>query len=469
MTKPIQASVKQVAVIGAGLTGLTVAFYLKKYGFEVTVFDALPRTGGVIQSVHEKGFVVEAGPNTGVLGNPEVVELFSDLEGACALEKANPAAKSRWIWKGLRWEPLPSGLWAFLTTPLFSIKDKFLLMGEPFRRKGTNPNETLDKMVVRRLGKGFLDYAVDPFVAGVYAGDASYLVPRFALPKLYLLEQKYGSFIKGAIAKGREPKTARDKLATKEVFSAKGGLGNLVAALEKKIGPANFRLGVKALEVEKSCSNTGRPLFHLKGMVNGELFEHKTLSVISTVGAHALPTLMPFLGDRLLRPMADLVYAKVVLVTLGFDKWEGIPLNAFGGLVPSVEKREILGVLFTSSFFEGRAPKDGALLSVFLGGMRQPYIPEMNDDQIMAIVEREICATMSLDDFNPSLVKIFRYNHAIPQYGASSEQRLKAVADIEYENTGLWIAGNLRDGIGMADRVQQGRNLAQVVNDAYWE
>jgi oxygen-dependent protoporphyrinogen oxidase len=87
----------------------------------------------------------------------------------------------------------------------------------------------------------------------------------------------------------------------------------------------------------------------------------------------------------------------------------------------------------------------------------------------MAIVEREICATMSLDDFNPSLVKIFRYNHAIPQYGASSEQRLKAVADIEHENQGLWIAGNLRDGIGMADRVQQGRNLAQVVNDAYWE
>ncbi|MFT3740049.1 MAG: protoporphyrinogen oxidase [Breznakibacter sp.] len=452
---------RKAIIIGAGLTGLTTAFYLKKQGFDVSVLDILPQAGGVIQTHREKGFVFESGPNTGVLGNPETVELFRELEGLCELETANPAAKSRWIWKGKQWEPLPSGLWEYVRTPLFAAKDKLRLFAEPWQKKGTDPNETLDRLVLRRLGKSFLDYAVDPFVAGVYAGDAGYLVPRFALPKLYNLEQNHGSFIRGAIARHKQPKSERDKLATREVFSAKNGLGSLIGAMVERIGKDNLVLGCHGISVDCAANTDGSLRYIVKGHGNGLPIHIDAPWLVTTSGAHSLPDLLPFTDPMLLQPFDELVYAKVVQVILGFEHWQGIPINAFGGLVPSREKRDILGALFTSSFFENRAPKGGALLSVFLGGMRQPAIFGMTDEAIMQLVEKELTDMLDIPCFNPSVARIFRYHHAIPQYGASTEQRLLAVSAIENNYPGLVIGGNLRDGIGMADRIKQGRNIAE--------
>jgi len=227
---------KKVAVIGAGLTGLTTAYYLHKKGIDVTVFDKADRAGGVIQTYQEDGFIYENGPSTGVLGTPEAAELIEELSDLCQLEIADEDAKFRWIWKAGRWVALPSGLMGGITTPLFTFADKLRLLGEPFRKAGTDPNETLADLVRRRMGKSFLKYAVDPFILGIYSGDPARLVTKYALPKLYNLEQKYGSFIGGAMKKAKEPKSDRDKKATREVFSMSGGLSNLIDALVKKIG-----------------------------------------------------------------------------------------------------------------------------------------------------------------------------------------------------------------------------------------
>ena len=153
-------------------------------------------------------------------------------------------------------------------------------------------------------------------------------------------------------------------------------------------------------------------------------------------------------------------YAKVTQVSLGFKQWKGVPIKSFGGLVPSAEKRNVLGILFLSSFLKNRAPKGGALLSVFLGGVRKPELYDMNDEAILKIVEHEVKDMMQLDTFEPDVCRIFRYEHAIPQYSFESEQKLAAIADLENEYPGLTLAGNIRDGIGMADRIRQGRTLA---------
>ena len=120
-----------------------------------------------------------------------------------------------------------------ITTPLFRLSDKFRILGEPWRKRGTDPDEPVGALAQRRLGKSFYEYAVDPFVSGVYAGDPMKLTTRYALPKLYNLEANYGSFIRGAMAKAKEPKTDRDRLATKKVFSAVGGLSQMVDAMAK--------------------------------------------------------------------------------------------------------------------------------------------------------------------------------------------------------------------------------------------
>ena len=236
-----------ILVIGAGLTGLTTAFRLTRGGKQVHILECSNRVGGQIHTFREDGFVFESGPNTGVISYPEVAELFEALSPACQLETAHEEAKRRLIWKGNSFCALPSGLFSAITTPLFTLGDKFRILGEPFRAKGTNPDESVGELAARRLGKSFLNYAVDPFLSGVYAGDPLKLITRYALPKLYNLEQQYGGFIKA-----RLPKTERDRLATKKVFSAAGGLENLAKAMAEAIGSRNITLSASGVTVRPS-------------------------------------------------------------------------------------------------------------------------------------------------------------------------------------------------------------------------
>lgn len=444
-----------VVIIGAGLTGLTMGFYLKKAGINFVIVDKSAKTGGVIQTIREKGFVYETGPNTGVVSNPEMAELFEDLAGKCELETANPAAKRRLIWKNNQWNALPSGLWSAITTPLFTWGDKFRILGEPWRAKGTNPNETLSELVKRRLGNSFLDYAIDPFISGIYAGNPAELVPKYALPKLWNLEQEYGSFIRGSIKKAKLPKTDRDKKATKEVFSAKGGLGNLVRALTEAIGDEYFLLSAETMV---QFSGNG---FQLQVTTPEQLLNLEPKYLVTTCGGYALNDLLPFLNDEEIAPFNRLKYAAVTQVLLGFEKWKGISLNAFGGLVPGKENKNILGALFTSSFFEGRAPQGGALLSVFMGGTKRPDIAHMDNDEIEALVRKDMPRMMSCRSFNPDMMRIHRYPKAIPQYTETSAQRFEMIERLQHNYPGLILAGNIRDGIGMADRVKQGRTIAE--------
>jgi protoporphyrinogen/coproporphyrinogen III oxidase len=215
-----------ILVIGAGLTGLTTAYYLSKSDKRFLVLECMDKEGGVIQTKKEGPFTYECGPNTGIIGQPEVAELFQDLGDKVEPEIAQEAVKRRLILKNGKWEALPSGFSSAVSTPLFSFADKIRLLGEPFRAKGSDPNESLKSLVLRRMGKTFLDYAIDPFILGVYSGDPGLLLTRHAFPKLYRLEQDYGSFIGGTLKKSFKKKSDREKLATREVFSCKGGLSN---------------------------------------------------------------------------------------------------------------------------------------------------------------------------------------------------------------------------------------------------
>lgn len=450
---------KQVVIIGAGLTGLSTAHYLRKAGLSVAVIEKEKRTGGVINSHHENGFLFESGPNTGVISWPEVADLFEELYPDCKLITANPEAKRRLIWKGKKWHAIPSGLVSAITTPLYTLKDKFRILGEPWRKPGTNPMENLSDFVKRRLGKSFLDYTVDPFVSGVYAGKTDYLVPKYALPKLYNLEQQYGSFIKGSMAKAKEKKNnPRLQKATKDVFSAEGGLQNLTSALTKSVGNENIYTACNNTSI-----NTKEKGYQTKTKCKGETIEIESKYVVSTVGAYALPGLIPFIEKENLTPITKLEYAKIVQVILGYKNWNGCDIKAFGGLVPSIEKRKVLGVLFTSSFFKGRAPGDGALLSVFMGGTRMPEQYNMSDDEIIEILKKEIPDMMKLDSFAPDLIRIFRYQHAIAQYGADSKERFETIEKLENKYHGLILAGSMRNGIGMADRIKQASTIAKTI------
>lgn len=444
----------EIVVIGAGLTGLSTAFHLHRQGRDVVILEKADRVGGQIHTYHENGFTFESGPNTGVVSFPEVAELFQMLEGSCQLEIARESSKRRLIWKGDRFHELPSSPVSAITTPLFRLSDKFRILGEPWRKKGTDPDEPVGALAARRLGKSFYEYAVDPFVSGVYAGDPMKLTTRYALPKLYNLEANYGSFIRGAIAKAKEPKTDRDRLATKKVFSAVGGLQRLVEALSKDlriITSANNLKVMPTADGQWSCSYNGTE----------EIVSRK---VVTTVGAYALPALLPFIPEAQMQKMSNLFYAPIIQVILGVKNARGLDFPAFGGLVPSKEQKRVLGILFPSSCFEQRCPDGGALYSYFIGGARHTDYLQKSDDEIREITLEAFHSMLKYPaDMQPDLLRIFRHEHAIPQYWSDSGERFATIEALQQQYPGLILAGNMRDGIGMGNRIHQGATIASSI------
>jgi protoporphyrinogen/coproporphyrinogen III oxidase len=454
---------KNTVVIGGGLTGLTSAYYLKKRNKDFLLLEKDNRLGGVINTIRENGFIYEEGPNSGVIGNTSVVELFEDLEGKCELEKAGKNVKKRYILKNAKWEAIPMGLIDAIKTPLYTFKDKIRLLGEPFRAPGKDPMENLSGLVRRRMGESFLKYTVDPFILGVYAGDPDYLITKYALPKLYNLEHNYGSFIGGSIKKGFEKKTELEKKVKREVFSFKNGLSSLTDAMQAKVGMENVRLNAQKIQVNINTPEENYKVTFYEP--TGEECSIICNNIITTTGAYVLGDILPFINKNEMNKITSLMYTKVWEVALGYNEWKGRALDGFGGLIPFVEKRDLLGVLFMSSLFENRAPQKGALLSLFLGGVRRQDLIEKNEDEIRRIVEREFKSLMEVNDFSPDLFKIKKHNWAIPQYGIESKERFETVDKLEKKYKGLLIGGNLRNGIGMADRIQQGKNLAELIGN----
>lgn len=448
-------------LLGAGLTGLTIAHSLRRAGRRVLVLEKGDHPGGVIHTYTDDGFVFEAGPNTGVISSVELVRLMEELK--LKFEVPQQFANARWIWKNGRWEPLPSGLLSAIRTPLFTLNDKFRILLEPFRARGTNPDETLAQLVIRRMGRSFLDYAIDPFISGIYAGDPSQLVTRYAMPKLYALEQDYGSFIKGSFAKARQPKTAEEKKVTKQVFSVQGGLSRLIDALVASVGAENIRYNCGEVRVEEV--ETGSYRVNFSG--SADEFQSPCITsrtVVTTFGGPLLLSALPFLDEDEKEGLSSLRYAKVVQVAAGYREWEGVPIKAFGGLVPTREQKDILGILFPSALFAGRAPANGALLSVFMGGIKRPELFELSDEQLKAVAVEHIREMMQTTR-EPDVVRVFRYPQAIPQYDATSARRLHTIAELQFRYPGLLLAGNIRDGIGMSDRVKQGAQVAKELNE----
>ena len=451
-----------VIVIGAGLTGLTTAHTLRKRGKKVLVIEKEQRIGGQIQTHRQGDFTFESGPNTGVVNCPEVAELFQDLtKWSCTLEEAHEEAKQRWIWKGTSFHALPADPIAALRTPLFTWHDKFGILLEPFRPKGTDPNEDVASMVVRRLGKSYLDYAVDPFISGVYAGNPHALITRFALPKLYNLEQNYGSFIRGAIAKRKEKKSDRERLATKKVFSAVGGLGYLTDALAQSVGLSNIILGANEV-VAMPIGGQWQVEYTTE---TGEKVSLQSRNVITTVGAYALKAMLPFVKAGDMAPISALRYAPIVQVSVGLSNVQGIEHKAFGGLIPTCEQQQLLGILFPSACFSQRCPAEGALFSFFLGGMKHSEMLGKTNEELRELVTKALSKMLGFpQDVEPDMVQIFRHEHAIPQYELSSGARFAAIKRIEQAHPGLILGGNLRDGIGMADRIRQAVAMGLQIN-----
>ncbi len=442
----------KVAIIGAGISGLSTAFFLKKGGVEVTVYEKNSYPGGTIRSKFINGFLVESGPNSTSETNTVIDEVVTELGIKGELVYANDNAKHRFIVRGGRLNALPGGPVDFITTPLWSLRGKMRIFLEPFIGRGDH-EESIAEFVERRLGKEILDYGINPFVAGVYAGNPSELSVRAAFPKLYALEEKYGGLIKGAIRGVRERRKRSEKARiSAKLFSFRSGMGILPVTLANRLS-GNIVYGA---EVERVSSEGGS---FVVSAVN-----HSTVSynaVVLSVPAYSAAEMVRTWNSILAEELIRIKYPPVAVAVLGYSSSAvKADMNGFGFLVPEVENRKILGSIYSSSIFPGRAPENSLELTTFLGGSRQPEIAMLPDDEITRIAHRENAELMGISS-EPIFSHVTRWERAIPQYNIGHLEIMKVIDRIEYENKGFYICNNYRNGISVADCLANGKKIAE--------
>ena len=450
-----------IAIIGAGITGLCAAYELSRRGVPVRVFESGGEPGGVIRSTRRDGFLAECGPNTLLDTSPKIPELIRQLGLSAEMLYSHPEANNKYVIRGGKPIALSSSIPGFLATPLFSWGAKLRLMREPFiARSSPNQEESLAAFVQRRLGNEFLDYAINPFVAGVYAGDPWKLSVREAFAKVYDLEQKYGSLIKGQFLGAKERKkrgTVSKQNAAK--ISFKEGLQTLPKALAATLGTN--------IEYQQRLTLLERTTHGWRLQFNGERSEEFD-AVLTTIPAYRLAEInVRGMDPSSFAFLKKIPYAPVSSVVLGFRREQiAHPLNGFGFLVPEVEKMTILGSIFNSSLFPYRAPEGHVTLTSYLGGLRSPELPFESPD-------RQIKRT--LDDLNkvlgirgePVFTQQVTYPKAIPQYEIGYSSIRAAIEQLESKNSGLYLGGNYRGGVSLSDSIVNGLDFGARIESIF--
>jgi oxygen-dependent protoporphyrinogen oxidase len=444
-----------VAIVGGGIAGLTAAFHLRKRGVPFTLYEAGGRCGGVIQTVRRDGFVAETGPNTIMETSPSITEFVRELGLESRKIYSVDSAANRYIVRDGTPVLLPGSPLAFAFTRLFSTSAKFRLMLEPFIPRAKT-EEDLAAFVRRRLGEEFLTYAINPFVAGIFAGDPGRLSVRHAFPKLHALEQKYGSLILGQILGA--PERRRSGTVSKQnakKFSFDDGLSVLTEALEKTLA-AQIRLHTKVVALENGDGGWSLTAEGPEGPVTAR---HCAILLVSP--AHQIARIeLRGCANASLRPLGEIAYSPVATVAVGYRREDvSHPLDGFGVLIPEVERMNILGTIFASSLFPNRAPKGCVLLTSYVGGARSPRLVDEPAETLLRLTRADLGKMIGATG-RPVFENVTYYRNAIPQYEMRFGSFLDAMNQIESSAPGLFLAGHYRDGTSLGDSMVAGENAA---------
>ena len=462
---------KSVAIIGAGITGLTAAFYLKRAGVPVTVYEAGARAGGVVQSLRRDGFLAELGPNTILETSPKIAQLIRDAGLETRKLATDPSAEARYVVRYRRPIEMPGSPPGFITTKLFTLGAKLAVLREPFippRRDGVE--ESIGQFVVRRFNREFLDHAIDALVAGIYAGDPNQLSLPHAFPKLKALEDKYGSMIKGQILGARDRKksgeVAKDRAAK---FSFDEGLQVLPDTLAALLGDS---LKLNAAVSKLTQTGIGWRVTTASGEAEfGAVIYCGTAYRLAELQIDGAPVADPAQavhanppGRRsALQALAEISYPPVASVVLGFRREDVThPCRGFGMLIPKIEGFKILGTIFSSALFPNRAPAGHLTLTNYVGGTRYPELALLPVEQLIETTLADLRVLLGVKA-RPVFTQTAVYPRAIPQYNVGYGKYRQLLKDVEAAAPGLFFAGHYRDGVSLGDSIVSGVNIAERV------
>ena len=450
------SSAPLTVVVGAGISGLTCAYALKKSGQNVLLLEASARPGGVIQSVEENGYLYETGPQS-FSGTGPLFQLCEELGIADQLVEA-PHGAPRYIFLDGKFVPVPFSPGAFLSSSLLSWRTKFSIITEVFRTSPpTDADESVATFVRAKFTQELLDRLVGPFVSGIYAGDPEELSLRAAFPKLYEAEKLSGSVVRGSI------RLAKNKTATRPkrragLYSFQRGNATLIQSLADFLGPAIRYNTEIAGEIVREGNQFALKVVAARGI---EAISADKLILATPAGINA--DLLRLIAPASTFPSFDIEYAPVAVVSHGFHKSQvGTDLRGFGFLIPRTENTQTLGCVWNSSLFPGRAPSDHVLITSFIGGARKPKLHRLSEQESAELVRREVGKILRISG-DPVVERVTDYSCAIPQYNVGHLQRLQTIKDSVGKVPGLWLTGNYWNGPAIGACVEHALSVAEAV------
>ena len=455
----------EIAIIGGGIAGLATAFEILERSpkARVRIYEASDRVGGNIRTDRVDGFTVEWGPN-GFLDNvPETLDLIARLGISNRLKPASLASKRRFIWRNGGLHEIKANPVSFLASDLLSWQGKLRLMAEPFTGSPPSYDQTVFEFASRHIGAEAARVLVDAMVSGVFAGDSRQLSLQSAFPKMHAMESQYTSLVRAMLGRMRDRRAGRSSGKTGgpsgpagHLTSFEGGMSELVDAVANAVGRKNI-----VLNTPVSWIAFDRPYgFHIH-LKNDE--EIDVESVILAAPAWNAGPLVDGIAPGIAQTLRKIPGAPLAVVALGWKREEfSYPLNGFGFLVPRGESLTILGSLWTSSIFPGRADENHVLMRTMIGGAHCPMELQKTDEELLATVRADLGVVFgNLPE--PEFERVYRFENGIPQYTVGHSERVRVVEEACARLPGLYVTGNSYHGISVNACVAEAGPLADRV------
>jgi oxygen-dependent protoporphyrinogen oxidase len=458
-----------ITIVGGGLSGLATALALRDLAKErgvsvprLRVLEAGDTPGGKIRTVVQDGFVCEWGPNGWLDREPATKALCTRLGLDERLQPAADAFKNRYLYRRGKLHGVSMNPLRFLASPLLPVSAKLRLGLEPLiGRRKEQGDESVANFARRRIGDGAFRILVDSMQSGIYAGDPEQMSVKSCFPRIVEIERRYGSLIRGMVSLMIERRSATPQggAPTGHLTSVQGGLQQLIDSMADELGD-DVQTGVRVARVERRSMAPGYVL-HAE---DGRRYVSDVL--IMACPAYTAAKLLGPIDAQLAELCDGIDYAPLMVVCLGYAKAQvKHPLDGFGFLAPREQGLRLLGALFSSSIFPGRAPDGQVLLRGMIGGARDRTITDLADDDVARIVRDELTPLLGISG-DPALTHVFRHERAIPQYTLGHAERLEAIDARAADLGPLLLTGNAYRGIGINDCIKHARALAERALDA---
>lgn len=430
---------RKVAVVGGGIGGLVAARALIGAGAEVTVFEAAPRAGGVVTTSRVDGFVHEQAASSFLAKPGGMLDLCREL--AVPVVKASARARRRWVFLDGHLREIPSGLWSLLRTELLTWRGKLDLLAEPLRPArdvAQAGDESIFDFAARRFGAELARALVAPMITGIFAADAHEVSLEASFPQLAELDAR-GGLVRGSLRKLWSRRAPGPKLARGDrgLWAPERGMIEVVEALVSHLG-GRVRLATAVRELLPVAGGV-----EVVTEAGRERFSGVVAALPSEQVARLVPS-VPEAGRRL----AEVVRAPTAVVSLGYRQRDfSAPLDGFGMLVASGEKARVLGVVFESVLWPGRAPADHVLLRCIFGGARDPAAAALGDQELAATAAADLATTLGVSAA-PVHSLVTRWPHGIAAFGVGHRKKV-AEAEAALRKHRIALAGADYRGFGL--------------------